>query len=222
MTSRTVLTSVLWALVGLWAGMAAAAEPPGKPIKVGIIGLDAHALPWTKILADPNAKGERAAMKVVAAYSGGSPDIPQSMDLLRQSVEPIRTMGVPIVDSIEELLPKVDAVMILSIDGRAHLAQARPVLAARKPVFIDKPVAASLAEAIEIYQLAEIHQTPCFSSSALRFAPGTQAVGKDSKLGAILGCDAYSPCPIEPHHPDFFWYGIHGVETLFTVMGPGC
>ena len=26
----------------------------------------------------------------------------------------------------------------------------------------------------------------------------------------------------EPHHPDLFWHSIHGVETLYTIMGPGC
>jgi hypothetical protein len=41
-------------------------------------------------------------------------------------------------------------------------------------------------------------------------------------VGDVLGCDAFSPCGLEPHHPDFFWYGIHGVETLFTIMGTGC
>jgi predicted dehydrogenase len=192
------------------------------PLKAGIIGLDAHARPWTRILNDPDAEGELAELVVTAGYPGGSPDIPQSMQLLDRSVEPVRQAGVEIVDSIDALLKKVDVVLILSIDGRKHLEQAKPVFAAGKPVFIDKPLAASLAEAMEIYRMAEKHNVPCFSSSALRFAPGTQAVLSDPQVGNILGCDAFSPCALEPHHPDFFWYGIHGVETLFTIMGPGC
>jgi predicted dehydrogenase len=213
--------SVVWLLAGAAEPELPAAEP-SLPLKAGIIGLDAHARPWTRIFNNPDAEGELAEMTVTAGYPGGSPDIPQSMQLLEKSVGPVRESGVEIVDSIDALLEKVDVVMILSIDGRKHLEQAKPVFAAGKPVFIDKPVAGSLAEAMEIYRLAEKHNVPCFSSSALRFAPATQAVLSDPQVGDILGCDAFSPCPLEPHHPDFFWYGIHGVETLFTIMGPGC
>jgi len=113
-------------------------------------------------------------------------------------------------------------VLLESVDGRPHLEQARPVLKAGKPVFIDKPVAASLADAIQIFELAKKYHTPCFSSSSLRFSPGVRAMRHDPKVGEVLGCAAYSPCPLEKHHPDLFWYGIHGVETLFTIMGPGC
>src|SRR5206468_1963132 len=42
------------------------------------------------------------------------------------------------------------------------------------------------------------------------------------ELGDIRGCDAFSPCSLEEHHPDLFWYGVHGVETLYAVMGTGC
>jgi len=216
---HTVLAATCWYLFSEPVG---AGEPASKLIKAGIIGCDAHALPWTQILNNPGRTGLLAEMTVVAAYPGGSPDIPQSMELLRKSVEPMRALGVEMVDSIEALLKKVDVVLLLSIDGRKHLPEAIPVFAARKPVFIDKPLAASLVDAIKIFRLARQYQVPCFSSSALRFAPGTLAVCNDPKLGAVRGCDAFSPCPIEPHHPDLFWYGIHGVETLFTIMGPGC
>ncbi len=198
------------------------ADEPAARLKAGIIGMDAHALPWTKILNDPQVSGELADMVVVAAYPGGSPDIPQSMELLKSEAEPIAAMGVEIVDSIEALIQKVDVVMILSIDGRTHLEQVRPVFAAGKPVYVDKPIAGSLVDAIKIFQLAKEHNVACFSSSSLRYSKQTASVRDDPRLGELIGCDQYAPCALEPHHPDFFWYGIHGVEPLFTIMGPGC
>ena len=222
MHSRWNCASILVGLCVLIFGVPGRADEPAVPMKAGIIGLDAHALPWTKIINDPKATGELAEMTVVAGYPGGSPDIPQSMELLEKRVGPIRELGVEIVDSIEELLKKVDVVLVLSIDGRVHLAQVRPVFAAGKPVFIDKPIAGSLADAVEIFRLAEQHNVPCFSSSSLRFAKRTIGIRNDPRLGKVLGCDQYSPCALEPHHPDFFWYGIHGVEPLFTIMGTGC
>ena len=199
-----------------------AADAPSPPLKAGIIGCDAHALAWTKILNDENAQGELADMVVVAAVPGGSPDIPQSMELLQKEAEPLAQLGVEFVDSINKLLAKVDVVLILSIDGRKHLPVAREVFRSGKPVFIDKPIAASLAEAMVIFRLADKHKVPCFTSSALRFAKRTIDIREDPQLGELVGCDQYSPCPIEPHHPDLFWYGIHGVEPLFTIMGSGC
>lgn len=215
---------VLLAAVFLLSASAASnrAAEPTLPLKAGIIGMDAHALPWTNIVNNPEATGELADMTIVAGYPGGSPDIPQSMEILERSVKPCSEMGVEIVDSIDELLEKVDVVLLLSIDGRTHLKQAKPVFAAGKPIFIDKPIAGSLADAIAIFRLAKEHNVPCFSSSSLRFAERTLNVRNDPALGELVGCDQYAPCSLEPHHPDFFWYGIHGCEPLFTIMGPGC
>src|SRR5205085_5815961 len=112
---------------------------------------------------------------------------------------------VEIVASIDELLKRVDVVLLESVDGRPHLKQVLPVLKAGKPVFIDKPVAGSLADAILIYELARKYKVPCFSSSSLRFSPGTLAMRNDPRVGTELGCDAYGTCSLEPHHPDLFW-----------------
>jgi hypothetical protein len=114
-------------------------------------------------------------------------------------------------------------VLLESVDGRPHLAQARPVIAAGKPLFIDKPMAASLADAMRIFRLAKEHNVPCFSASSLRFSPGFQAVRNGTAgFGQVRNCTAWGPVNVEPHHPELFWYGIHGVEALFTIMGPGC
>lgn len=132
-------------------------------------------------------------------------------------------MGVEIVPSIAALLEKVDVVLLESVDGRPHLEQARPVIKAGKPLFIDKPLAGSLADAIAIAELARKHNVAWFSSSSLRFSPGVLAMrgGNNEKVGAVMGCAAWGPCSLEVHHPDLFWYGIHGVEILFTIMGTG-
>lgn len=192
------------------------------PIKVGIIGIDAHAPSWTKIINDPKAEGELADMTIVAAFPGGSPDIPQSMELLAKAREPMEKLGVEMVDSIDALIKKSDVVMILSIDGRTHWKQAIPVIEAGKTVYIDKPIAASVSDAIKIYRLAKEKKVPVFTSSSLRYADRALNIHKDPKLGKITGAEVYSPCSLEPNHPDFFWYGIHGVEPLFTIMGTGC
>jgi predicted dehydrogenase len=199
---------------------ARAEDPPAGTLRAGIIGLDtSHVVAFTKTLNGPKGMGVR----VVAAYPGGSPDVESSRTRIAGFTEQLRDkFGVEIVKSIPELLTKVDVVLLESVDGRPHLEQVRPVFEAHKPVFIDKPVAGSLADAVAIFDLARRTGTPCFSSSSLRYAPSVVSVRDNPKIGEVRGCVAFSPCSLEEHHPDLFWYGVHGVEMLFTVMGRGC
>ena len=164
-------------LAGVALATAADAAEPVKKIRAGMIGLDtSHVTEFTKLLKNPNAKGELAEMDIVAAYPGGSPDMPVSWNRVKGYTAEMRGMGVEIVDSIDELLRRVDVVLLESVDGRPHLKQARPVIAAGKPLFIDKPMAASLADAMLIFRLAKEKNVPVFSASSLRFSPALQAV----------------------------------------------
>ena len=193
----------------------------GTSIRVGIIGLDtSHAPAFAKLFnsGKPGFEG----FTVVAAYPKGSEDIPSSIERIPEYTATIKSLGIEITNSVQELLKKVDVVLLETNDGRPHLNQALEVIKAGKPVFIDKPVAGSLRDAIRIYSEAEKHKVPVFSSSALRYIKTAQQVRYENKIGKVLAADTYSPATTEPHHPDLFWYGIHGVETLFTVMGPGC
>jgi hypothetical protein len=194
----------------------------GKVLRAGMIGLDtSHVIAFTKLFNDPKVSGDLAGLRIVAGYPGGT-DIPASRDRVEKFTQQLREMGIEIVSSIPALMEKVDVVLLESVDGRVHLEQARPVFEAKKPVFIDKPVAGSLADALRIYDLAKKSGTPCFSASSLRFAPAVQEALKDTKVGTIAGCDTWSPCTIEPSIPDLFFYGIHGIEMLYTAMGTGC
>src|SRR4051812_13756449 len=197
-------------------------------IRAGIIGCDtSHVEAFTKLINNPDATGPFADVEVVAAYPGGSPDIKkESMDRVPGYVKKLKDMNVKIVDSLDELAGDCDAFMLESVDGRPHLKQFRAI-AKGKPVFVDKPAAASLADVLTIFRIADETHTPVYSSSSLRFGSEVQAaakaaIDKDEKFGELLGCETESPMSTESHHPDLFWYGIHGVEPLFTIMGSGC
>lgn len=187
--------------------------------RIGIIGLDtSHSEVFTQMINSGEVSG---GYKVIAAYPHGSPDISSALQMKPKITEAVRNMGVEIVESIEELLEKVDYVLLESNDGRPHYEQALPVLQAGKRMFIDKPISHDLKDAERIFRAAQQYGVPIFSSSALRYEENTVRVSS-GVAGKVIGADVYTPAEIDPGHIDFAWYGIHGVELLFTLMGTGC
>ncbi len=191
-------------------------------LRAGMIGLDtSHVTEFTEIFHAENPVGDVAGLRVVAGYPGGT-DVPVSRDRVGEFTTQLREWGVEIVDTIPQLLERVDVVLLESLDGRIHLEEARQVIAAGKPVFVDKPVAGSLVEAVMIFELAAQAGVPCFSSSSIRFGDALSSARNSDKLGPVVGCDTWGPCKYQTGQPDLFFYGIHGVEGLFTAMGTGC
>ncbi len=218
---KTTLASLGLSLAGSASGIVRGAEiPKGK--RVGMIGLDTgHSVAFTKSLNDPMAGDRFRGYKVVAAYPNGTENIIDWKKRIPEFTEEVKNQGVEIVNSIEEMLGEVDVVLLTCIDGNKHLEQVLPVFKAGKRVFIDKPFAGSLSDAIAIVEAAKQYDVPMFSSSSLRYVDGGKEI-TGGKAGKVIGVDAYSPAPIENHHPDLFWYGVHGVEILFTLMDTGC
>lgn len=194
-----------------------------EDIRLGLIGLDtSHVTAFTEILNNPNAKDHVSGAKVVAAFKGGSADIPSSIGRVEEYTTALRDKyGVTIYDTIQEVCAHVDGILIESVDGRPHLEQAKAVIAMKKPMFIDKPLAGSLPDVLELIQLAAKAQVPLYTSSSLRYGKATQLVRQGS-LGLVRYAEGTSPAHLEEHHPDLYWYGVHGCESLFTVMGTGC
>jgi|SRR5690606_35785164 len=191
--------------------------------RVGIIGLDtSHSVAFTKMLNAQHPDPKLRGYQVVAAYPYGSRTITSSAKRIPGYVNDVKNYGVAIVDSIDALLAQVDVVLLETNDGRLHLEQAIPTIKAGKRLFIDKPIAASLEDARSIFEVAAKHGTPVFSSSSLRYTENIAAIRSGELIGKVIGADTYSPAKIEPTHPDLFWYGIHGVEMLYAVMGMGC
>lgn len=192
-------------------------------IRFGIVDFDtSHAVEFTRrlnhidIAEDQWVEGAR----VVAGVPGTSRIAPE---LIPKYTAEMEKYGVTLHDDPADLLGKVDAVMIESVDGSVHLARALPFLKKGMPTYVDKPFACSLADAKEMFKVAMESHVPLMSSSSLRYAPEVVAAKEGKGAGgAVIGVSTYGPAPTHPRNPGLFHYGIHPVEMLFTLMGPGC
>lgn len=208
--------------IGLASGEAIAGGSNRQRLRIGMIGLSVHSADFTEIINVPGDKDFEQFQVTAIYHPPGNPDVEFSQKQLDNFTERIKNKGVEFCESIEAVLAKSDAVMLLTNDGRPHLEQVLPVFKTGKPVYIDKPLAESLDQVKAIFDASERHSTPVFSCSALRYGKNVDAIRSGSVVGQITGADTFSPAPLQPSHVDLFWDGIHGVELLYAVMGPGC
>jgi hypothetical protein len=193
------------------------------PIRVGIIGYDtSHAPAFARLLNMPGVPYAVPGATVVCVFPSYSQDIASSRSRVEEYRRDLASLGVHEVASIGELVEQVDAVLLESVDGRRHLAEVMPVLEAGKPVFVDKPLAASYQDALDIVRRAESTGTPLFSASSLRFDANVLDMQKAIAGQPVYGCDAFSPATLEETNPGLFWYGVHAVELLYAFLGVGC
>ncbi|MCF3108026.1 Gfo/Idh/MocA family oxidoreductase [Niabella sp. CC-SYL272] len=182
--------------LGIRSGASATQHKPftqGK--RIGIIGLDtSHAAAFVKSLNKQDPDPAFSGYRVVAAYPRGSNDIPTSVERIPGYTAEVQQYGVAIASSIADLLSKVDVVCLETNDGRLHMEQALPVLKAGKPLFIDKPMTASLKDAVAIFKAADQYKVPVFSSSSLRYITGMDEILKGT-YGKVIGAQTYSPAP---------------------------
>lgn len=192
-------------------------------IRLGIVDFDtSHAVEFTKRLNHVGIAEDQwvEGAKVVAGVPGTSQVAP---NVIPKNLETLKGYGIEILDDPAALFGKVDAVLIEAVDGSVHVSRAMPFLERGVPTYVDKPFACSLADAKEMMDLAMSKHIPMMSSSSLRYAPEVVAAS-DPKgpLGAIVGVSTFGPGTLHPRNPGMFHYGIHAVEMLFTLMGPGC
>lgn len=193
-------------------------------LKIGMIGLDtSHVTAFAKLINDVNDEHHVPGGRVTIAHPGGSPDFPLSINRVEGFTEELRVQyGVEIVDTPEEVAERCDAILLESADGRVHLEQFARIASYGKPVFIDKPLALTAADAEEIGRLAAQHGIPIMSASSLRYTDVLHTEIEREDGGAIIGADVHGPMSVEPTQSYYFWYGIHMAEMLFAIMGKGC
>lgn len=189
-------------------------------LKVGMIGLDtSHCPAFVKLLNDASNEFHVPGAKVVKAFPGGSELFSNSINRVEGFTKELSEMGIEICDSIEATAEGMDAFLLESVDGRQHLEQFKVLAEYGKPVFIDKPFTCCYDDAKAIAELAKAKNVPIMTASAIRYGKGIDVLRDGSK---VESCEAFGPMALLDDYRDYFWYGIHSAETLFSFMGSGC
>lgn len=192
-------------------------------LRLGIVSCDtSHSIQFTMRLNHVGIAEEQwvNGAQIVAAVPGTSLVSPERIPGF---VQQLRDYGVEILGRPEELLGRIDAVLVTANDGNVHAELAMPFVKAGLPVFVDKPFAISTEDARRMVDVAQAHGVPITSASSLRYALEVQDLQRRSdQLGAVIGADVYGPASLHPRNPGLFHYGVHAVEMLFAIMGTGC
>jgi len=192
-------------------------------LRLGIVSCDtSHVVQFTMRLNHVGIAEDQwvDGARIVAAVPGTSLVSPERIPGF---VQQLRDYGVEILERPADLLGRVDAALVEANDGSIHAELAVPIVEAGLPVFVDKPLATSVADARRIVDAARARGVALTSASSLRYALEVQDVQRRrDELGGVLGADAYTPASLHPRNPGLFHYGVHGVEMLYALMGTGC
>lgn len=124
--------------------------------------------------------------------------------------------------SPEALVAMVDAVIIGNRDGSLHAVHALPAIAARRPVFVDKPLANTLADATAMVDAAAGAGVPLLSGSALRWQPATQRLkARIAATDRPVRLNAWGTWFPDNAYGGTIYYAIHVVELAMELIGPG-
>ena len=195
-------------------------------IRIGIVDTDSsHSTEFTKRINHVGIEEEQwvDGGRIVAAFPGYSEAVSDWQNKNRQYTEALVSYGVEMVDSPEALVGMIDAAIVVSDDGRRHYAPAKMLIEQGIPTFVDKPMTCALSEARELAELAAEREVPLYSGSSLRYSPEVVEVASGNVIGGIVGADTISPSKMAVEGvPGLMYYGIHAVEILYTLLGPGC
>ncbi len=194
------------------------AAPATGTLRLGILGLDSSHVPeFTRRIHGMTDAGT-SRCRVTRFWSDGQHDMPESeVAKWRADTE---AMGVEEADSLDALLDEVDGVLVLTVNGAKHEAQAAEALKRGLPTYIDKPLANDLASAQRILAAAREGKARCYSASSLRFATELDQVPRE-QLGELVAIDAVGPGELNDAMPRLLFYGVHTVEMVDALWGPG-
>ena len=177
-------------------------------LRIGLIGTEnSHITHFTRFL---NVEERHPGVRATALVGGDSP----------RNRELAELGGIDlVVEEPQDLGDQVDAGIVSTRDGAKHLAHARPLLEAGRPVLVDKPLAASVEDAQELLAIAQRSGAVLVSCSALRFVPEIERFSPTAETGALRHLHVAGAGDPDSEHSGLFFYGIHHVEAALEILG---
>ncbi len=195
-------------------------------LEIGIIGMspgNAHPYSWSSIIngAFDGEEINKVGYPAVANYLEANKDtlgIPCAKVTCvwtqdRKISESIAMSSkIPqVVDSFEDMIPFVDAVLLSRDDPENHVAMAKPFLDAGLPIFIDKPLAITKKD-LQFFADENAKGRLIMSCSSMRYANEAKIVKQEiQSLGKLELATAVGK-------KDWIKYGVHIVEGLFSLL----
>ncbi len=178
--------------------------------KIAILGCEnTHA---NSFLRQIYKKGRHPDIGVIGIYSDDA-------DAARKLHE---EFGVPVMGSYDELVGKVDGIMVTARHGANHYKYAKPYLSSGIPMFIDKPVTCNGEEAVAFMRDARDNGVRICGSSVGKFLSGVVALSekiKSGEIGTIHGGNICAPIEIDSPYGGFYFYTPHLVQMMVTLFG---
>jgi len=177
--------------------------------KIAILGCEnSHADNFLRLMAE----GKYPDMEAVGIYSCE----PEAVRKLHEKY------GTPILEDYAALQGQVDGVMITARHGDNHYKYAKPYLNDGIPMFIDKPITCSEAEAVEFMTVAREKGIRLCGGSTCVATEQTVALAKTAReqlCGAVMGGSLACPVYMDSPYGGFWFYAQHLVEVMTTVFG---
>ena len=188
------------------------------PLQLGAIGVDSSHLPEFTRRINERFQAGQTRCRVTAYWTDGEHDMPAEQ--VAQWTADAATLGAEPFPDVETMLDAVDGAMVLTVNGHKHLAHATPALQRGMPTYVDKPLTCDVGQAKALLALSEKHGARCYSASSLRFASEVHTA-RGADLGEVVAIDAYGPGELHGLMAGTFFYGVHTIEMVDALWGPG-
>ncbi len=178
--------------------------------RIAILGCEnSHANAFLKFIKE---KEEFSDVIVVGVYS----DERAAAEKLQEQ------FGVPVLESYDEAVGRIDGLIITARHGDNHYKYAKPYIDSGIPMFIDKPITVSEEEAIEFMRELRNRGIRISGGSSLKQDVYVKQLKRDAEAlvgGQTLGGLVRAPYQSENAYGGFYFYAQHLVEMVCEIFG---